>query len=506
MSWIQETFQKIIALSKLIAAGERVFAIHAKNGPATRHFRSASPLWALALVIKYAARMTPQPTPSAGLKSWTVLVYIAADVPERDMREAALNSLEKMRGVGSGEDFDVAAQIDVTDKPTQRFWFPPNPDRKESSLGSCLKETLRNVDSGSKEALLDFLNWGIKNYPARKYMFVLWGHGYGLDDYDPFPKYLLEILKPHTEIYPTAPLRDDSNGPTAAFALDEQRSLEPNLERYWALIASVMPDFSSKTLLLNRDIGLALRAVQASLPGGQRIEIIGLDACNMAMAEVWYEMAGGASIAIGSEYAVPYASWPCDLILQHLSQNQRATPAELAKASVDCYAEYYSLSRTRERVTLSACAMTEVDRLTERIKALVAVLLPKIGQLAFARTIFHARNRTLEFETAGFIDLSNFCEWLEADVAEPEVAAAAQGVIESISQFVLANQTAPYNSKMSRAKGLAIYFPRWIENPDRRSSIQRRAMEYLSGPYRESEFAKKTRWSEFLLGLLHHEQ
>lgn len=456
--------------------------------------------------VRIRLAMTPAATPSAGLKLWTILVYLAADVPERDMRQAALTNLEQMRRVGSGENFHVAAQIDVTDKPTHRFWFPPNPNQDESDLSSCIKETLKNVNSGSKEALHDFLNWGITNYPAQKYMFVLWGHGYGLDDYDPFPKYLLEVLRPHSESYLTAPLKHNSTGEMTGFELDEAEGLEPNLERYWMLIADSMPDFSSRTLLLNKDIGQTLREIQENLPSGQRVEIIGLDACNMAMAEVWFEMIGGASIAIGSEYTIPYASWPYDQILEYLVENHAAQPAELAKAAVERYAEYYSQPRQRERVTLSACSMTEIDELAARIQKLVEVLLPQIGQRGFSRTVFHARNRTFEFDAAGFIDLCNFCELLKTDLEEPEIVAAAEGVIAGVSRFVIANQTAPENTRISRAKGIAIYFPDWIQNPNRRSSIQRKAMEYLEGPYRELEFVRKTRWIDFLLELLHREQ
>src|SRR6185369_2088512 len=75
-------------------------------------------------------------------------------------------------------------------------------------------------------------------------------------------------------------------------------------------ITSSMPDFSSRSLLSNRDVGEVLREIQSGLPEGQQLEILGMDACNMAMAEVWYEMLDGPSIVVGSEYDIPFSSWP----------------------------------------------------------------------------------------------------------------------------------------------------------------------------------------------------
>jgi hypothetical protein len=435
-------------------------------------------------------------------KAWTVLVYIAADVPERDMRESASDSLEQMRSVGSTGKIDIVAQADFTEKPTHRFWFPPQADSDQGSLGACIVKTLTNVNSGSKEALQSFLQWGTSNYPARNYMFIFWGHGYGLDDYDPFPKYLLDVLRSHAELYKFEPGASGSSSHLDGESLDELQGVESDLERYWMTIASSMPDFSSKTVLMNQAVGEVLRDVKAKLPEGQHLEIIGMDACNMAMAEVWYEMIGGPSIAIGSEYTIPYSSWPYDLILEYLASHPQAMPRELAAATVDLYAEYYSRPRTRERVTLSACDLEHVGQLTERMKALVDAILPRVVKPAFVRAVFHARNRTLEFETAGFIDLCNFCELLKKDLPDTDVADAADGVMQAINGLVLATRAAPSRFNISRARGIAIYFPQWIQNPDRRSSIQRKAMTYLRGPYNDLQFVKSTGWGNFLLQLL----
>jgi len=39
-------------------------------------------------------------------------------------------------------------------------------------------------NSGSLDALIDFIKWGIKNYPAERYALILWNHGGGWADED----------------------------------------------------------------------------------------------------------------------------------------------------------------------------------------------------------------------------------------------------------------------------------------------------------------------------------
>lgn len=38
------------------------------------------------------------------------------------------------------------------------------------------------TDTGDPAVLIDFLSWGIRRYPARRYFVVIWNHGEGWDD------------------------------------------------------------------------------------------------------------------------------------------------------------------------------------------------------------------------------------------------------------------------------------------------------------------------------------
>ena len=40
-------------------------------------------------------------------------------------------------------------------------------------------EDLGEVNMGDGKALGDFITWGIQQYPAKRYMLVIWDHGQG---------------------------------------------------------------------------------------------------------------------------------------------------------------------------------------------------------------------------------------------------------------------------------------------------------------------------------------
>jgi hypothetical protein len=263
-----------------------------------------------------------------------------------------------------------------------------------------------------------------------------------------------------------------------------------------------MPDFSSRSLLLNRDVGEVLREIQSGLPEGQQLEILGMDACTMAMAEVWYEMLDGPSIAVGSEYDIPFSSWPYDRILRSLSAKPMMTPSELAAVTVERYAEYYSQTATRKRVTLSACDLRHANALARHMASLVRTMQSQMKDPTFRQMVRHVRNHTLELGDFGLIDLHHFCELLKGAVSALAVADAAESVMQAVDSFAFANESRPNGSKISRARGLAIYFPSWLETPDFRSSIQRGALKYLRGPYRKLKFVQETGWGDFLLRIL----
>lgn len=431
---------------------------------------------------------------------WTVMLYVAADTPDPKLTEGAWKSLEKLRSTGSTARVQVVAQAAFPKQPSRRFYFPAQPDAAAKDVLHCVVgPEPGDIDSGNKQTLCDFVRWGEQRCPARNYMVVLWGHGFGTDDYDPFPK-LVANAAPDPKLYALGN-NPVSDGKPALTADDFARHSEHHTE----LLFSSMPDFRFRTLLTNRDVGDALRSVAAD--GGEEVALLGFDACEMAMAEVWMGMLGGAKVAVGSEYEVPYNSWPYDLILERLNEKPPATPQEAGTIIVDAYNHYYSQPGQERTVTLSACDLAESDGLVAAMKTFVRLLLAEAREAASRHAIFHARNRTLQFDPHGFVDLRNFCQLAAAYLPRKPIQAASKEVVEALDRFVVASRFAPSpESKLARAKGLSVFFPKWIENPDYRSSTQRQSLQYLRGDYSTLVFNMRTGWDKLLLALIEPEE
>src|SRR5690349_9951108 len=98
------------------------------------------------------------------------MVYIAADTPDDKLTEGAWKTLERLRRGGSSDAVKVVAQSDLPKQPTRRFVFPRQPDPAAADALHCVDHELRNVDSGSREAVRDFVQWGQQRCPAENYM------------------------------------------------------------------------------------------------------------------------------------------------------------------------------------------------------------------------------------------------------------------------------------------------------------------------------------------------
>ncbi len=132
-------------------------------------------------------------------KQWTIMVYLAGD---NNLDSAGVTDLKEMKQIGSTEQVNVIAQFDRWGgtQATKRYYL-----RKGGVLAKDEVASLGETNMGDPNVLKDFLLWGVKNYPAQRYLAVLWNHGAGWDD---------------TDIYRTA-----------------QRSLKLNLKRRGEVIA-----------------------------------------------------------------------------------------------------------------------------------------------------------------------------------------------------------------------------------------------------------------------------
>jgi len=410
---------------------------------------------------------------------------MAADVSQPGMHRAARRNLEQMLDTGSNASVHVAAQFDSPGKPTRRYVFPERPQGKETWV-VYPADTLPNVNSADPRSIEDFFEWGISACPAKNTMLVLWGHGFGLDDYTPKGVGPVTRRASAAEARPIDP--GDYPGPTLG-TLGSMRLEE----------GAVIVDEHSHEVLTNHQVGDALRICEAmARKAGGNLAIVGFDACEMALAEVWCELAGGARIGIGSQAGLPYTSWPYDAFLSRLLAAPHSDPKTVAAMLVESFTDFY---RDRhDYVTLSACDLEQLDNLKKAVAPLARALIAVATDAGARKAIFSARDSSPSYDPDGFIDLDCFCGFLQEDVAHDEVRTASLRVRQEIRKFVFASTYGPQDPTrmVSLSQGVSVWFPPWIEDPSIVEDQKKQSQAYLRSGYSQTQFSKATKWGDFL--------
>ena len=110
------------------------------------------------------------------------MVYLAGD---NNLEEPALKDLNEMELAGSTGQVNVLVEIDRAEGYSGRWQLDgrtPLPCRTRRRHAQHLLPRfadLGEVDSGSTETYIDFVNWGVENFPAEQYALIIWNHGWG---------------------------------------------------------------------------------------------------------------------------------------------------------------------------------------------------------------------------------------------------------------------------------------------------------------------------------------
>ena len=434
------------------------------------------------------------------LKKWALFVYLGGNVPEAPVREAAVESLLQMATVGSSDQVAVAAQLHLPGKWAHRYVMPERPPGSSPATLAPV-ETFPNVNSADPWTMVQFFRWAAQKCPAEKTMFVVWGHGYGLDDYVP------QGAKPHPEeqILTRTPFNDPFlEKAESAFPKQNARaSIAPGASAPSNPLVPLTAIFDNQhqEVSPNWQIAGAARVCSHILSGtpNRELAIFAFDACNMGMAEVWCEFYDSARIGIASEMQEPYASFPYDRFLARLHLQPDAASNQVAQMMVDAYVESFAYEKDTY-VTLSSCDLTQIGCLEESVKPLATALTNAAADPAARATIFKARNDCPIFDQDGFIDLGRFCEILEITLPSKDVKDACQKVHTGLSSFVSYARYSPLDPtrRVSQTTGLAVWFPPWLQDPSVEILEKKESVAYLSNGYPQTKFALGTGWDTFL--------
>jgi hypothetical protein len=379
--------------------------------------------------------------------AWTVLVYMAGD---NNLDPSGIADLLEMKKVGSTPRVNVVAEFDrASGRGATRYLL-----RKGGTLAADAVASLGRLNTGDPKHLLEFVRWGAKTYPADRYALVLWNHGQGWDD---------------TDIY-----RDERHRRFRRLATGRIRHalFRPPVRR---VLRGAIRKFEYRAILLDDDARDFLDNVElkrvlagvATLLGG-KLDLLGMDACLMSMAEVGYQIRGSARFTVGSEQTEPGDGWPYDRILAALAKHPEMDAADLSSVVVKEYLASYGAA---DGVTQSACDLAKADALAAAVGALAGALTGALRDRALRQRILAARMRVQSYEIPDNVDLVDFCRRLAAAAPGTVLAARCRDVVRAVGSgagaagagYVVAQGSK--GADLADSHSVAIYFPTMAVSP-----------------------------------------
>jgi hypothetical protein len=184
------------------------------------------------------------------------------------------------------------------------------------------------------------------------------------------------------------------------------------------------------------------------------IDIVGFDACDMAQIEVYYELVGHASYAVGSEETIPLIGWPYDTNAQDLVSNPSQDARTYATELVVNYGELYSSLKGYGAETFSAIDMNQIPALTTAFTTWTATMQANLAQYKSKYTSA-LRNSKKMWATNYYVDMGDYMNKLLAQSIPATLVTDTQNVKTALSNAVIASW---YGKKQSNIYGLTFYW------------------------------------------------
>jgi len=376
----------------------------------------------------YQIRVAPPPPPPNPVE-WTFMVYMNGD---NNLEPAAFDDLTEMEQTVNSTDVNVVIMVDgfssITEVEQDGGDWVPVPGRPSGSTwrGQIQHDTdpslvylypappdasggyyLGERNLGDPAELAAFVTWAQVNYPASKYALVIWNHGLG-----------------------------------------------------WKGVS--YDDTSSGDALRMGELATAL--------AGVKVDLIGYDACLMAMIEVAQQSAGAANVFVASEEVESFDGWPYDTLLADLKASPTMTAAELGKVIVTRYADHYSTVSPVSSYTLSAvdlgaglsALLDEVSAFGVEMATGVEDIDEQLDPLDNEQIdIQGARDQAEDYREPDYIDLSHFAELVEASPLRDAYKTNAQPIVDRLVVGAGVIITESHGANHPNSHGLSIYYPRF---------------------------------------------
>lgn len=430
---------------------------------------------------RYQRNTSPQKTEATDTPAkWTLLMQVGAC---NNLEPFAYKRLNEMMKVGVSKDVNVLIEFHTPGDVANRY---------KLGNGRChnLGSIPRSHNSSIKSELIESVRWARKTCPSEKFGMIFWGHGCGV--LDP----LFDTTQPY--------YMQGSNTRTMTADTTETRGLSRATTNRVAQNRGVLFDEQRRIYLDNQGLHEAMQEIYLSpdIMNKQKIDFVGMDACNTGMVEIAYQMKECAKAFTTSQEFEYGPGWSYGPLLQRLLDNPHMDGEQLGQVVVSTYSDYWK-SRTGY-YTQSNVNMDLIPLLKENMSQMARDILncKKKDKKGTRALVERARVQCLAFSMTDYIDIHSFYAELlrlieqahdgvatvflsgvrPMNVAKEEVEQLKYSLNTGkklIEKMVTANATGRY---LNRAKGISVYFPQRGIDPS----------------YVKTNFAKECDWIDMV--------
>lgn len=377
-------------------------------------------------------------------RKWTVLLYMNGANDLEEYGNLNLNQIEKF---GSDDNINFVAQFKRIqssanyDDKSDGNWtgarrFVVRRDSNDNSVTSPIISTRADIDMGSAETLQEFVQWGVKTFPAERYAIILWNHGAGWRS------------------------RSAKQPVTRGFSYDDEKDTH--------IDTIELPD-------------------AISMGGGRKWDLVAWDSSLMQIMEVAYEIKDQTNWIVGSEESPPGRGYPYDRWVDKLIANPNADARFVGESICDAMLAGYG---NNSNITESLLDASKIAPLASAMNNFGAALFA--AKTSFGSQIVDAREESEYFDYDENKDILDFARLVKERVGDSAVQNAATRVEEAVQAAVVKSV---HGNQHPNARGLAIYLPSPTQY--RRDDISQ--AEGFGQRYTELLFAKDApNWQSFL--------
>jgi hypothetical protein len=347
-------------------------------------------------------------TPSGPSTEWTILVYADGN-NNLDAAQGGgsycIQDIQDLEGVSSNDKVQIVAMVASmrTGGGAKYYHIEHFPDDLGDNISSPILENKGTKDMSDWQTLKEFLNYGLANYPAKKYMLIIDDHGAG---------------------WPGSCV-DDQNG--------------------------------SGRIMSTYDMANAVEQA-SSANNVAKFEIVTFHACLMSMIEVAYEFRNSANYLVASEFSMPMESvLGSNIWLTNLVANPTLGARDLATNIAE--AVYQAGIDKQKIVHMAATDLSKIGHLAAKVDNFGTQLSTSIGDHWDELLDAWLHTNTTQYDGPAYVDIRELANKVKQ---EPNlqninlISHAADSVITALNDAIVITNT---NAQGITRGGLTIHMP-----------------------------------------------